>query len=90
MLKKVCFKKITHIFFNKWLVWKWELVLNLRYFFAPDNADNESFARQEIEHRIKMSHCDNEKSLLSKALDTWYFYENLFKKYNGHNLNDWS
>jgi len=75
-------------FADYWLVWRWELVINLRYFFAPDDADNEEVARQEIEHRIQMSHYNNEKSLLSKIMDTWLYSEKLFQHYKDQDINE--
>lgn len=84
----VPFKCKDKKFTDNWLVWKWELAINLRYFFAPDNADNETVAREEIEHRIQMSHCNNEKSLFSKTFNSWIYLEKLFLHYKNQNLNE--
>lgn len=82
------FKCKNENFTNNWLVWKWELGLNLRYFFAPDDANNETVAREEIEHRIKMSHCIDEKLLFSKTFDTWMHLEKLSRHYKNQNLTE--
>ncbi len=84
----VPFKCKDKNFTDNWLVWKWELGINLRYFFAPDDTDNEAVAWEEIEHRIQMMHDTSEKSLLSKIFNTWLYLEKLSRHYNNQNLNE--
>ena len=87
----VPFKCEDEGFTNNWLDWKWELALNLRYFFAPDDADDadyETVAREEIEHRIQMMHDNNEKSLSTTIFNTWLYLEKHFQSFKDRNPND--
>jgi hypothetical protein len=62
-------------------LWKWELAMNLRHFYAPDDVANESVAREEIEHRIQMMHGMNELQFKGLCLDTWQTMETNYNEY---------
>jgi hypothetical protein len=72
---------------DSWLSWKWELINNLRYYYAPGDASDERIAREEIEHRIQMFQNPNDKSILIKFLNTWSDMEKDKRFFNNQKYN---
>ena len=62
-------------------LWKWELGMNLRHFYAPANAGDEVSAREEFEHRIQMMTCSNTSEMLSRCMSVWLEIESEYKKH---------
>ncbi|ERP31753.1 hypothetical protein [Chitinivibrio alkaliphilus] len=62
-------------------LWKWELGMNLRHFYAPENADNEITAREEFEYRIRMMTCGNNSEMLARCMKVWQEIEHEYKNY---------
>lgn len=66
-------------------LWKWELGMNLRHFYAPANVDDEITAREEFEHRIQMMNLNNTREILSRCMNVWREIE---RDYSRHLASD--
>lgn len=84
----VPFKCNDKNFAENWLVWKLELALNLRYYFAPDDADNEIVALEEIKNRLKIQHYKNDITLLTTIFNSWRNLENRFQYFKNQYHNE--